>query len=66
LTDGREVLVRGCRPKAGTELFLKLRGARSERIVLTGNDLSGVGKIADVGPDVAKSALAELANYIGE
>ncbi len=66
LTDSRGVLVRGCRPKAPSELFLKLRGARSERIVLTGNDLSGVGKIADVGPDVAKSALAELGNYTGE
>ena len=58
--------MRGCRAKAGTELFLKLRGAKSERIVLTGNDFSGVGKIADVGPDVAKSALAEFANHFGE
>jgi polygalacturonase len=66
LTDARGVLVRGCRPKAPTEPFLKLRGAKSERIVLTGNDLSGVRKIADVGPDVGKNALAELANYTGK
>ena len=66
LTDARGVLVRGCRPKAGTELFLKLQGAKSERVVLTANDFSGVRKIAKVGPNVAESALAELANYTGE
>ncbi|MHC4627871.1 MAG: glycoside hydrolase family 28 protein [Planctomycetota bacterium] len=66
LTDGRGVLVRGCRPRAGTGLFLKLRGAKSERIVLTGNDFGGAERTADVGPDVAKGALAELGNYKGE
>ncbi|MHC4353252.1 MAG: glycoside hydrolase family 28 protein [Planctomycetota bacterium] len=66
MTDTRGALVRGCRPAAGTSLFLNLRGAKSERIVLTGNDFSGVRKIAEIGPDVAKSALAELANYTGE
>ncbi|MHC4435498.1 MAG: hypothetical protein ACYTBS_27020 [Planctomycetota bacterium] len=66
MTDGRGVLVRGCQPKAGTELFLKLRGSNSERIVLTGNDLRGAARIADVGPDVVEGALAELGNYTGQ
>ncbi len=66
LTDARGVLVRGCRPKTGTKSFLKLQGAMSERVVLTGNDFGGVEKIAEVGPDVAGSALKELANHTGE
>ena len=66
LTDARSVLVRGCRPAALTSLFLKLKGADSKRIVLTGNDLSGVGKIAEIDGDVAGNALAEFANYTGQ
>ncbi|MHC4424541.1 MAG: glycoside hydrolase family 28 protein [Planctomycetota bacterium] len=64
LADVREILVRGCRPKAGTDVFLKLEGARSEKIVLAGNDLSGAGKVVERAPDVAKTALSELANYV--
>ena len=66
LKDARGVLVRGCRPETGTKSFLKLQGTTSERVVLTGNDFSGVAKIAEVGPDVAGSALKELANHTGE
>ena len=43
-----------------------MQGADSERIALTGNDLSGVGKIAGIGRDVAENALAEFANYTGQ
>ena len=66
LKDARGVLVRGCRPETGTKSFLKLQGMTSERVILTGNDFSGVAKIAEVGPDVAGSALKELANHTGE
>lgn len=66
LTDSRSVLVRGCRPGVGTSLFLKLQGANSERIVLTGNDFSGAGKIAETDPDVDRNALVELANFTSE
>jgi hypothetical protein len=63
LTDAKGVFVRGCRPRPGTELFLNLQGSQSERVVLMANDLSGVRKITEIGPDVAKTALAQRANY---
>jgi len=63
LTDAKGVFVRGCRPRTGTELFLNLQGAQSERVVLLANDLSSVRKIVEMGPDVAKTALAQRANY---
>ncbi|MFB0554173.1 MAG: glycoside hydrolase family 28 protein [Phycisphaerae bacterium] len=63
LTDAKGVFVRGCRPRTGTELFLNLQGSQSERIVLMANDLSRVRKIVDIGSDVAKTALAQRANY---
>lgn len=64
-TDTREALVRGCRPAEGTAVFLNQQGAKSTRIVLTGNDFSGVRKTAESGPDVEQGALAEIANYTG-
>jgi len=63
LSDAKGVFVRGCRPGTGTELFLNLQGSQSERVVLMANDLSGVKKIVEMGPDVAKTALAQRANY---
>ena len=63
LTDAKGVFIRGCRPRPGTELFLNLQGSQSERVVLMANDLSGVRKITETGPDVAKTALAQRANY---
>jgi len=50
---------------------LNLQGPQSERVVLMANDLSGVSperdafrqKIVETGPDVAKTALAQWANY---
>ena len=66
LTDVKGVLVRGCRPEAGTELFLYLQGRQSERIVLMANDLSAVSRVAKMAPDVPKTALAQLANHLGE
>jgi hypothetical protein len=65
LTDTRGVLVRGCRPAAGTELFLRLQGAESERILLTGNDFSGVGKISETDSNVSENALTQIANHLG-
>jgi hypothetical protein len=63
LTDARGVLVRGCRPRMGTELYLNIQGSQSEHVVLVANDLSGVAKIVETGPDVGKTALTQLANY---
>ncbi len=66
LTDAKGIFVRGCRPGTGTELFLNLQGSQSERVVIMANDLSGVRKITEIGPDVAKTALAQRANYLAQ
>ncbi len=63
LTDAKDVFIRGCRPKSGTELFLNLQGSQSESVVLMANDFSGAGKIVEMGPEVAKTALVQRANH---
>jgi hypothetical protein len=62
LTDVRNVFVRNCTPPAGTGVFLRLQGAASRGITLATNDFSGVNAITQVGADVPKGAVAELAN----
>ncbi|MHC4807045.1 MAG: glycoside hydrolase family 28 protein, partial [Planctomycetota bacterium] len=62
LTDVKGVFIRGCRPRAGTDVFLKLQGAQSENVVLAGNDLSDVRKVVERAPDVPETALSEMAN----
>ena len=66
MTDVREIFVRGCRPKTGTEVFLNLQGPQSRDVVLLANDFSGVERVAVTDPDVPKAALAQLANHIAE
>jgi polygalacturonase len=62
LKDVKGALIRGCRPPAGTDTFLKLQGSASEDIMLTANDFSRVGRIAETTPDVSKTALSILSN----
>jgi polygalacturonase len=64
LTDAKDIFVRGCRPKAGTSLFLKVDGARSERVVLIGNDFSAAEEIIERAPDVPTKAVLEMANFV--
>lgn len=64
LVDAKGALVRGCRPKVGTDVFLDLQGAKSERVMLMANDLSGVARVAEIGPEVSKTALAQRANHL--
>jgi polygalacturonase len=66
LNNAKGIFVRGCRPKAGTDLFLNLKGSQSKHVVLMANDLSGVGTIAKMGSDVPKTALVQQANYTAE
>lgn len=61
-TDVQSVSVRGCTPPAGTGLFLKLQGAASRAVTLTGNDFCGVNAVTQIGADVPRGAVAELAN----
>jgi len=62
LSDVKDVFIRGCRPKAGTDVFLEVQGAKSEGIVLIGNDFSGVEKVLVSGQDVAKTAVSQTGN----
>lgn len=61
-TDVRGVAARACTPPAGTSVFLKLQGAGSSAVTLTANDFSGVQAVTQVGAEVPKGAVAELAN----
>ena len=62
LSDVRNVLIRGCRPKPGTDVFLEVQGAKSEGVVLVGNDFSDAGKAFMTGPDVSKTAVSQGPN----
>ena len=64
LTDARNIFLRGCRPKAGTELFMKVDGEKSEKIFLTGNNFSDTAKVVERAPDVPNKAVSELANIV--
>jgi hypothetical protein len=62
LTDVRDAWIRGCRPTAGTEVFVTVQGARTEGVTLTGNDFRGVKKAVEADADVAPAAVAQIAN----
>lgn len=62
LTDTRDVLIRGCRPAAGTDVFLQVQGSRTEGVTLTGNDFRGVKKVMAAEAEVAATAVAQSAN----
>lgn len=64
LTNIKGALIRGCRPRTGTDTFLKLEGEASEGVVLVANDLSRVRKMVEMASDVPKAALAEIANHV--
>lgn len=64
MTDVKGIFIRGCRAKVGTNVFLELRGALSERVVLNGNDLGGAAEAVQRAPDVPKAALSGLGNYL--
>ena len=66
LTDIKGALIRECRPKAGTDTFLKLQGSASEGVMLVANDLSRAGKVAVIAPNVPKTALSQMANHTAE
>jgi len=62
LSDAKNISIRGCRPKAGTDVFLEVQGAKSEGIVLTGNDFSGAEKVLVSGENVANTAVSQTGN----
>lgn len=64
LTDVEGVLIRGCRPKKGTDVFLRLDGPDIADVFLVGSDLSDVATVVQMGPDVPQTALAQVANLV--
>ncbi len=62
LKQVQDVLIRGCVPKEGTDVFLKVQGAQTEGVTLMGNDLRRVRTIVDADADVSKTAVAQIAN----
>jgi polygalacturonase len=55
LSNVREALIRGCRPAA--EVFLKITGRNSRRIMLMENDLGRVKTVAELAAEVPKGTL---------
>jgi hypothetical protein len=64
LTDARDIFVRGCRPKAGTGVFLKVEGTKSKGIVLTGNDFRSAANVVEQTAGVPTKAVSEIANLV--
>jgi len=63
-TNSRNISIRNCRPRKGTELFLDLRGSQTENILLMSNDLSGIDQVSRSATDVPESALILQANNL--
>jgi hypothetical protein len=62
LNNVRDATIRGCVPRAGTDVFLKVTHASSDRIALMGNDLSRVRKRVGLGEGVRKESVVEVGN----
>ncbi len=62
LTDVQDVWVRGYGPAPATDVFLKVQGARTEGVTLTGNDFRGLKKVVEADESVPNAAIAQMAN----
>lgn len=62
LSETEGVLIHGCRPKEGTDVFVQVEGAKSAGIVLVGNYLRGASKAVQMGANVSKTAVSDTAN----
>jgi len=63
LDDSRNIYIRNCQPPSDTEIFLDVRGVRTNDIMLFANDFSSVKEVVHKAPDVPESALVLRANY---
>lgn len=59
LTDTEHAFIRNCRPVAGTELFLQLKGTQTNHILLKGNSFDLVKKAVEKGKEVTGSVLQQ-------
>ncbi len=62
LADVRDVVIRGCRPMPGMDVFVKVQGARTEGVTLLGNDFRVVQKVVEIDQGVPQVAVALIAN----
>jgi hypothetical protein len=62
LADAKDVLIGGCMPPPGTDVFLKVQGPDVEGVTLVGNDFGGVRKIVEIDGNVAPTAVIKMAN----
>jgi hypothetical protein len=58
LIDVRDARLHGCVCPRGAPGFVRVEGARSERIRLLDNDLSGATRLVELGPGVSESAVS--------
>jgi polygalacturonase len=65
-TDVSGLFIRGCRPRAETGTFLQIAGAKTDGIVLSGNDLRGVSASVTAAPEVSKTAVVDRFNIARE
>jgi polygalacturonase len=57
-----DAVVRGTRPRDPLEVLLQLEGGTTRNVLLTGNDLTTVGRLLDVAADVPAGAWREAGN----
>jgi polygalacturonase len=57
LTDTEDAFIHNCNPLAGTGVFTELKGARTRRVVLKGNNLVHVKTALDKGTEVTGEVL---------
>ena len=57
LADAQDVFVHGCRTTGPLRVWMRIKGARSRHIRLTGNDLAGALKAVEASADVPPDAI---------
>jgi polygalacturonase len=63
LSNARDVTIRDCRPPAGTDVFLSVRGSESKGIAVYNNNLANVETACDRGARVPESAVVGWSNH---
>jgi polygalacturonase len=58
LTQTKAAFLRGCCAPTGTKTFLEVQGEKTERIILTGNDLGTAEKPVRLGSDVPRGTVS--------
>ena len=63
LVNSRNVAIRNCHPPAGTDVFARIRGERTQGISVYNNNFAGVRTVCDRGASVRKSAVVLRSNH---